>query len=127
VLALAAAARRGDLTGRGHEDGKKWKQWLRQFERRHPQRPHAWPERAIQRDIARTQMRWFYMAVVAALAAATLIFAVQNLGPVTISFLGMSMSAPLALLVIVIYLLGMATGGGAWALMRWALEGSKRN
>ena len=44
-------------------------------------------------------MRWFYMAVVAALAAATLIFAVQNIGPVTISFLGLSMSAPLALLV----------------------------
>jgi hypothetical protein len=26
----------------------------------------------------------------------------------------------------VIYLLGMATGGSAWALMRWAVEGSKR-
>ena len=78
VLVLAAAARRGDLTGRGHEDGKSEQKWLRQFEGRRPQRPHAWPERAIQRDIARTQMRWFYMAVVAALAAATLIFAVQK-------------------------------------------------
>jgi len=71
-------------------------------------------------------MRWVYMAVVVAIAAATLIFAVQNLQSVTISFLGLSMSAPLAILVAVIYLLGMATGGSAWALMRWAVEGSKR-
>ena len=71
-------------------------------------------------------MRWLYMAVIAAVAAATLIFAVQNLQRVTISFLGFSMSAPLAFLVLVIYLLGMATGGSAWALMRWAVEGSKR-
>jgi uncharacterized integral membrane protein len=71
-------------------------------------------------------MRWVYMAVVVALAAVTVIFAVQNLHPVTISFLGLSMSAPLAILVVVIYLLGMATGGSAWALMRWAVEGSRR-
>jgi uncharacterized integral membrane protein len=71
-------------------------------------------------------MRWVYMAVVVGLAAATLIFAVQNLHPVTISFLGLSMSAPLAILVVVVYLLGMATGGSAWALMRWAVEGSRR-
>ena len=71
-------------------------------------------------------MRWVYIAVITALGAATLIFAVQNLQRVTIAFLGFSMSAPLAFLVIVIYLLGMATGGSAWALMRWAVEGSKR-
>ena len=27
----------------------------------------------------------------------------------------------------VIYLLGMATGGSAWALMRWAVEGTKQH
>lgn len=70
-------------------------------------------------------MRWFYVAVVAVLAAATLIFAVQNLQVVTISFLGFSLSAPLALVVALIYLLGMATGGSVWAVMRWAVEGSK--
>ena len=70
-------------------------------------------------------MRWVYMAVTAVLAAATLIFAVQNLQSVTISFLGLSMSAPLALLVAVIYLLGMATGGSLWALARWAVEGTR--
>ena len=47
-------------------------------------------------------MRWVYIAVITALGAATLIFAVQNLQRVTIAFLGFSMSAPLAFLVIVI-------------------------
>jgi uncharacterized integral membrane protein len=72
-------------------------------------------------------MRWFYTAVIAILVAAMLIFAVQNLQSVTISFLGMRMSAPLAFFITVIYLLGMATGGSAWALMRWAIEGSKQH
>jgi len=71
-------------------------------------------------------MRWIYLAVIGAVAAVTLIFALQNLQSVTISFLGLSISAPLALLVIVIYLIGMATGGSAWALLRWAVQGSKR-
>jgi uncharacterized integral membrane protein len=70
-------------------------------------------------------MRWVYMAVAAILAVAMLIFAVQNIQSVTISFLGLSMSAPLALLVVVIYLLGMATGGSLWALTRWAVEGAR--
>ncbi|RJG07942.1 LapA family protein [Noviherbaspirillum cavernae] len=71
-------------------------------------------------------MRWFYMSVVTLLIVATLIFALQNFQVVTVSFLGLSISAPLAILVAVIYLLGMVTGGGAWSLIRWALEGSKK-
>lgn len=71
-------------------------------------------------------MRALYMGLVGILVAATLIFAVQNLQSVTISFLGYHMSAPLALLVVIVYLLGMATGGSVWALMRWAIEGSRR-
>lgn len=71
-------------------------------------------------------MQWVYTAVVAILVAVMLIFAVQNLHIVTVSFLGFSMSAPLAFLIAVIYLLGMVTGGSAWALMRWAVTGSKQ-
>lgn len=70
-------------------------------------------------------MRWVYIAIAAILAAVTLIFAVQNLQIVTISFLGLSVSAPLALLVAVVYLLGMGTGGSLWALARWAVEGAR--
>ncbi len=70
-------------------------------------------------------MRWFNTAVIIVLAAVTLIFAWQNLGPVTVSFLGFRITAPLAVLVVIVYVLGMATGSSAWALVRWALRGSK--
>jgi len=71
-------------------------------------------------------MRWVYLAVIAVLALVTLIFALQNFQSVTVSFLKLQLSAPLAVLIILIYLLGMATGGSVWALVRWAWEGSKQ-
>jgi uncharacterized integral membrane protein len=70
-------------------------------------------------------MRWVYLAVIAVLALVTLIFALQNLQSVTVTFLRLQLSAPLAVLIVIIYLLGMATGGGAWALVRWAWQGSR--
>lgn len=71
-------------------------------------------------------MRWFHIIVVAVLAIAFLVFAVQNMQFVTAAFLGFSFTAPLALLFIVIYLLGMATGGSVWSLVRWAWQGSRQ-
>ena len=71
-------------------------------------------------------MRWFHTIVIAVLAIAVLIFALQNLQSVTVDFLGFSLSAPLAVLFVIVYLLGMATGGSAWALIRWAWQGSRR-
>jgi uncharacterized integral membrane protein len=71
-------------------------------------------------------MRWFHISLIVILAVVTLIFAVQNLQSVTVAFLNFRVSAPLAVLVGVIYVLGMATGGSLWTLIRWALEGSKR-
>ena len=70
-------------------------------------------------------MRWVHIVLIAVLAAATLIFAVQNLQGVTVAFLGLRITAPIALVVVVVYLLGMLTGGSAWALIRWAWRGSK--
>ncbi|MPZ36881.1 MAG: DUF1049 domain-containing protein [Rhizobiales bacterium] len=71
-------------------------------------------------------MRWLYMTVIAILVLVTVIFALQNLESVTVAFLNFQISAPLAILIGLIYLLGMVTGGSLWALIRWALEGSKR-
>ena len=71
-------------------------------------------------------MRWVNIAVIVILAAVILVFAFQNLQSVTMAFLGFRISAPLAILVAVIYVLGMATGGSLWSLLRWALEGAKR-
>jgi putative membrane protein len=72
-------------------------------------------------------MRYYInIAVVALLVIAMLIFAFQNLQVVTVSFFGFRLSAPLALQAVIIYVLGMITGGGAMALVRWAFEGMKQ-
>lgn len=71
-------------------------------------------------------MRWVNVAVVVALAAAMLIFALQNLQVATVSFLGLQFSAPLALQVVIIYLLGMITGSGLSSMVRWAFQGLAR-
>jgi putative membrane protein len=70
-------------------------------------------------------MRWFHLTVIALFAAAILVFAVQNLEIVTMSFLGFSARVPLALLVVIIYVLGMVTGGSLWALLRRSLQWSR--
>jgi lipopolysaccharide assembly protein A len=72
-------------------------------------------------------MRWIYLAVIILFAAATIIFALQNFEIVTMSFLGFNARIPLALLVVVTYLLGAATGGSLFALLRRSYEGSRRN
>jgi uncharacterized integral membrane protein len=71
-------------------------------------------------------MRWFHLTVIALFALVTLIFALQNFQIVTMTFLGLSARMPLALFTLVIYVLGMATGGSLWALLRRAIEGSRR-
>jgi lipopolysaccharide assembly protein A len=71
-------------------------------------------------------MRWFHLTIIVLFIAATVIFAAQNLEIVTMSFLGFSARVPLALLVAIIYVLGMATGGSLWALLRRSLRGSRR-
>jgi uncharacterized integral membrane protein len=70
-------------------------------------------------------MRWFNIIIVVLFALATAIFAFQNLQTVTLAFLGFSIGAPLALLVVVIYVLGMVTGGSLFALLRKSIERSQ--
>lgn len=70
-------------------------------------------------------MRWIHILVVVIFAVAVLVFIVQNFEIVTMSFLGFSARAPLALLAAVAYVLGMATGGSLWSLLRRSLQGSK--
>lgn len=67
-------------------------------------------------------MRWLNTVVIVILGAAMLLFAVQNFQSVTVSFLTTRMNTPLALLIVLVYVLGMLTGGSLWALIKWALE-----
>jgi lipopolysaccharide assembly protein A len=57
-------------------------------------------------------MRWVNTAIMAIIIIATLIFAFQNFQNVTVTFLNFKITAPHALLIAFIYLLGMVTGGG---------------
>jgi lipopolysaccharide assembly protein A len=70
-------------------------------------------------------MRWLYLAVIILFVAATAIFAAQNLEIVTISFLNFNIRLPLALLVTIAYVLGAATGGSLFALLRRSYQGSR--
>jgi len=70
-------------------------------------------------------MRWVHVAIIVLFAGATLIFAVQNLQSVTMSFLGLSLRLPMALMAIIIYLLGMATGGSLSSLLRRSFAGAR--
>ena len=70
-------------------------------------------------------MRWIYLAIIALFAVATLVFALQILEIVTMSFLSFNVRAPLALLTLVVYVLGAATGGSLLALLRRSYQGSR--
>ena len=65
-------------------------------------------------------MRWIHLLVVVVFAAAVVIFLVQNIAIVTVSFLGFSARAPVALIVALAYVLGMPTQAGGLAGSRKA-------
>lgn len=72
-------------------------------------------------------MRWFYLAVIILFAVATVIFVLQNFETITVSFLNFAVSIPVAVMVVVAYVLGAATGGSLSALLRRSYEGSRRD
>jgi uncharacterized integral membrane protein len=71
-------------------------------------------------------MRWIHLTIVVLFAAAIVIFAFQNLDTVTVSFFAFGISAPIAILIFVVYALGAATGGSLFALLRRSYKGSRR-
>ena len=70
-------------------------------------------------------MRWVHLTVIVLFAIATVFFAIQNLELVTMSFLGFNARVPLAVLVAIVYVVGMVTGGSLWALLRKSFHGSQ--
>ena len=71
-------------------------------------------------------MRWFYLAIVLVFVAALIIFVFQNTQSVDISFLALSVTLPLAVLVFVVYVLGALSGGSLYALLRRSVASSRR-
>lgn len=70
-------------------------------------------------------MRWLYLIVIVVFVAAIVLFAIQNLGLVTMSFLGFSVRAPLAVLAVTVYILGAITGGSLFALLRRSVQATR--
>lgn len=70
-------------------------------------------------------MRWFHLIVIGFFLIVTAVFALQNLEQVTVTFLGTNARAPLALVVVVIYILGAFTGSSLLALLRKSYAGAK--
>ena len=71
-------------------------------------------------------MRYVYMSLVVAFVAIVLLFKIQNLETVTVSLFNVSATLPVSLLVFLIYVLGMLTGGFVLATMRTWVHGATR-
>jgi uncharacterized integral membrane protein len=71
-------------------------------------------------------MRYVYAILIGVLGVALVVFSLQNLRNVTIEFLTMSATLPLALVVALSYLAGMVTGGSLLALLRNWMRATNR-
>ncbi|MEX2516751.1 MAG: DUF1049 domain-containing protein [Gammaproteobacteria bacterium] len=71
-------------------------------------------------------MKYIYMLLAGVLLAFILLFAVQNFRLVTVLFMNMSFTLPIAMLIILVYVLGMFTGGFVSSLLRHWIRGTTR-
>jgi uncharacterized integral membrane protein len=72
-------------------------------------------------------IRYLNLALIVLLTAAVLLFKLQNLESVTVSFLNMSATLPVSVLVIGIYVLGMISGGAVLSLIGSLIRGARRH
>ncbi|MDP1526315.1 MAG: LapA family protein [Rhodocyclaceae bacterium] len=69
--------------------------------------------------------RYVYIALIVIVTAVVLLFKVQNIDSVTVSLLTLSLTMPLSLLLIGVYVLGMFTGSFIVGLLRDWLHGAR--
>lgn len=72
-------------------------------------------------------MRYVYIALIVALTTLVLLFKVQNLQAVTVSLLSASFTLPVSVMLFLVYVLGMLTGGFLLALVRTWVRGARRD
>lgn len=70
-------------------------------------------------------MRYVYIALIVVFTAIVLMFKVQNFDTATVSFFSFSITLPVALLLIGVYVLGMVTGGALLALLKSWIGGAR--
>jgi putative membrane protein len=71
-------------------------------------------------------VQYIYILLIVILTAVFLLFAFQNLESVTVSFYSVSFTLPLSLLVLLVYVIGMLTGGFASSLLGTLFRGASR-
>ena len=71
-------------------------------------------------------MRYLYIVLIVAFTALVLLFKLQNLDTVTVSLFSASITLPTSTMVLVIYVLGMLTGGCLWSLLKSWVRGAKQ-
>lgn len=67
-------------------------------------------------------MRALRIALLIVFAGGLLVFCLQNLSSVTVTYLGWSMEVPIPFLILVAYLLGMASGWWVLSVARRSLQ-----
>ena len=72
-------------------------------------------------------MRFLYIGLIVVFTALVLLFKFQNLETATVSLFSASITLPLSVLVFVIYVLGMLTGGSLLALLRTWIGRARRS
>ncbi len=70
-------------------------------------------------------MRGVYIALVVVFTAIVLMFKIQNLDSATVTLFSMSMTLPVSVLVVGVYVLGMLTGSFLVSLLRSWMRGAR--
>lgn len=71
-------------------------------------------------------MKYVYIALIIVVTAIVVLFKVQNFDTATVSLFNMSLTLPMWLLAIGIYVLGMFTGGALVSLLKGWYAGATR-
>jgi len=69
-------------------------------------------------------MRYAYIALAVLITAVVLLFKVQNLDSVTVTLLSMNLTLPVSIFTVLVYVLGMMTGGALMGFMRTVYAGA---
>ena len=72
-------------------------------------------------------MRYIYIFLIVVLTVLIVVFTFQNLDIATVTLLSAKIQLPTSLLVIIVYVMGIVTGGSARWLLRTLIEGSKKS
>jgi uncharacterized integral membrane protein len=67
-------------------------------------------------------MRVFYLFILIILLLVLAVFAVQNSGPVSVQYLDRIVTAPMSLLITVVYLLGMLSGWTVVGVLKRSMQ-----